>query len=284
MKQIVLFLFLSISWVTAQTKESFESFLVGYQKSFFGPNADEVADRWEGIKTWEGFDLVIGELLKNEGGHRRMLSFYILKRMQLPPDEMVDRLLVGAEAALQEPSKLPGHLTILDKFPQDDRIIVWLAGLLSDRRLVPDPKRVPGEDRSGGSTARVCDCASGTIARMLIERNQIPKQGLGVGDPSLDYNYPGRDRFNLALARKLNELGFTVKEPSQGDGQSPNSRPDKNDTNEQKEPNRQDSKNSVESGRAIGSTHEGRRWVLWIGFGIFSLALISFVVKRVSKS
>ena len=118
----ILLILLSATWATAQTNESFEKFLVNYQKTIFRSDGErnEAIDQWEGVKTWQGFDLVVGELLRNEGGHRRMHSFYILKRLQLPPGEMVDRLLAGAKVALEEPSSLPPHLAILDKFPQDE--------------------------------------------------------------------------------------------------------------------------------------------------------------------
>lgn len=281
----ILLMLLSVSWATAQTKESFDDFLVNYQETIFRSDAErnEAIARWEGVETWQGFNLVVGELLRNEGGHRRMHSFYILKRLQLAPDEMVDRLLAGAKIALEEPSSLPPHLGILDKFPQDDRIIDWLAGLLSDRRKVPDPPKARGEDRSGGETARVCDCASGTITRMLIDRKQIPYDGLGVGSPTLEYQYTKRDRYNLSLARKLNELGFHVKEPTlTTETSSP--RPEKVNVEGRKDPTKDSGINSLASDTETSKKHETLHWVLWSGAGIACLALTLLTLLRVLKS
>ena len=187
---------------------------------------DEMIRAWPGTRSIDGVALLVNVILDDEGG-RRGVAFRLLEHSEVPRQEVVAYLLKSCTASQRDLQRLTWHFGILDHFPEDARIVRYLGGMLDDKRVVPDkpvndPNPDPVQEHFGGMPVRLCDCAYGTIGRILIARKDLPKQGLGVGDPGGEYTYEGRDRKIAALKKKLKELGLVDEAAPPVPGSKPN--------------------------------------------------------------
>ena len=169
---------------------------------------------------------------------------------------------------------------LLDKYPEDARIVRYLGGMLDDKRVVPekpvnDPNPDPVQEHFGGMPVRLCDCAYGTIGRILIARKDLPKQGLGVGDPGGEYTYEGRDRQIAAMKKKLKELGLWEEPAKPAVVPSPGGQ-----TNGAATQENQPDKSGPGETSASGSSARALPWGWIAAAGAAGVALLTWLMLR----
>lgn len=174
---------------------------------------------------------MVTELLKPIGGSARSATFQILRRSEVPRDQIVSYLLESAQASRDNLDLFGRHFSILQKYPDDDRIVKYLGGLLESKELFPVSKRPleSGREREPnfGAPGRVCDLAHASLIQILLARGEIKSDDPMIGDAGGAHVWD-RDRNNAALKRFLISKGLldAIDQPKNEDaGKAANVKP-----------------------------------------------------------
>lgn len=218
-----LVLLMSLLWLggelTAQLDSDFERVLTTYIKedmaSAHKEKRDLVVSSWPGIRSMNGVRSMVAEILKGTGGERQSRTFEILKRSEIPRDQIVTYLLESAQASRSDLTTLVVYFYLFGQYPEDERILKFLAPLL-DEKAFPSFRRSrePGEESSQEDRWRLCDSVHGTIIGILMKRGEIEPGDLAVGDPGGEARIARRDANIAALKARLIKSGYLNASPS----------------------------------------------------------------------
>lgn len=161
----------------------------------------------------DGVRSIVAEILKGTGGKRQSRAFAILKRSEVPREQIVSYLLESAQASRPDLETFLVYFYLFNQYPEDDRILKFLAPLLEDKTTLPSRRRKPGEEPSQEERWRLCDSAHGTIVGILARRGEIKPGDPGFGDPGGEANTSRRDVNIAALKPMLIASGYLSTAP-----------------------------------------------------------------------
>ena len=193
----------------ATFNEVLESYIREDDRSIDKTAVNKLVSEWPGIRTMDGVRSMVTELLKPTGGSARSGTFQILRRSEVPRAQIVSYLLESAQASRDNLDLFGRYFSILQKYPEDDRIVKYLGGLLESKELFPVPKRPfeLGREPNFGAPGRVCDLAHASLIQILLARGEIQSDDPMIGDAGGAHIWD-RDRNNAALRRFLISKGL----------------------------------------------------------------------------
>ncbi len=269
--------------VKGQTDPNFESVLNAYIKeqgiALEDTNLRMILAEWPGNRTMDGVRSIVEELLKPTGGNRRSTTSEILKYSGVPRQQIVSYILERAEASRRDIEQFLLYFQFFDRYPEDDRILKFLAPLLDNKTVPKSSYRKPGErdESSGYAPWRICDFAHGTIIRILIDRGEMKNGDPSIGDPGGEGNVKGREVNIANLKSLLIKSGYMVAaepQPSPIVAVTPKALPLDQVTVEESSAH---SPTAVNSG--VASTPNHRNWPLWLGLAIVLVGMAFAVFK-----
>jgi hypothetical protein len=176
----------------------------------------KIISDWPGIRTMDGVRSMVAELLKPTGGDRRAQTFAILRRSEVPREDIVAYLLESVAPHRADVESLRPYFSVLREYPEDDRIVRFLASLLEDQTIYRPPPRDPvrGGESVDEEPWRVCDAAHGALCWVLVRRGEFKRGDPGYGDLGGEALIRKRDQNIAALKQLLIRSGYLAgKQP-----------------------------------------------------------------------
>jgi len=272
----VLFIFMVATDAVAQLDQDFERILNAYIKEE-GIILDEatlqkIVDSWPGIRTMDGVRSMVSEILKPTGGSRRSCTFSILKRSEVPREQIVSHLLERAESSRGDIDSFWRYFALLDRYPEDDRNLKFLSSLLDVKAIPKASYRKLGEidESTGEQPWRISDAAHGTIIFILEKRGEIKPGDPGYGDPGGESSIKARDGNIAALKRMLIRSGYVAADvPPQSPAVAVTPKPLPSDRAAVEDSL---ARASTAANSGVASTPNQRNWPLWLGLVIVLVA------------